>query len=118
MKRYHLHIYFNNEALAEATVLESMALKSSLFDFVKLAEMPIGPHPTGMIECQFDGKDFDRVLIWTEINRRTFSALIHEDTGDDIRDHTQDILWLGTEVKLNFDFFELIKRRPDLKIHQ
>ena len=45
------------------------------------------------------------------------SVLIHQDTGDDAIDHSENIVCLGEPVVLDFGFFELIKSRPDLKIN-
>lgn len=91
---------------------------SSLFDVIELYEQPIGPHPRGMIEMHFGEPCRTKAIEWLETHHDHFSVLIHEDTGDDVKDHTYNIRWLGPVLPIDFGFFELIKIRPDLRIHQ
>ena len=70
-----------------------------------------------MKDVHFGETDYASVVSWLEDNRGDFSVLIHQDTGDDFRDHTEGIPWLGKELPLKLDFFELIKRNPALYIH-
>lgn len=115
---FHVHIYFTADQLEKAILLAEQARMSKLFKFVKLSEQPIGPHPTGMIETHFSEPLYASVLEWLEKNREEFSALIHEDTGDDIKDHTTGSRWLGAKVPIDFGFFDIVQQRPDLRIHK
>lgn len=118
MNRYHAHIYFGSKDLELARSLSERARATAFFDTVKLFEQPIGPHPTGMIETNFSEPSYNSAVEWIDSNRGTFSALIHHDTGDDIKDHTDNIRWLGQEHTLNFNFFKLIQERPELRINK
>jgi aromatic ring-cleaving dioxygenase len=118
MKRFHIHVYFEPDSLESARVLAERARLTNLFEFVEIHEQPIGPHPTGMIEAHFGDQSYISVLDWVEAHLGVFSALIHQDTGDDFSDHTEGARWLGKELPLNFDFFELIQLRPEFRIHQ
>lgn len=117
-KRFHAHIYFEPKDLESARSLAEKARVISQFEFVTISELPVGPHPTGMIEIHFSEPSHSLAIDWIKNNRGTFSGLIHQDTGDDLKDHTDNILWLGPKVPLDFSFFELIRRRPDLRIHR
>lgn len=117
MKRFHLHIYFKPTELEKARVLAGRAQRMHLFDVVKFHEHPIGPHPTGTIEGHFGDAAYSSVLEWVEANRGDFSTLIHQDTGDDFKDHTDGCSWLGQELLLDFSFFQLIQLRPELRIN-
>ncbi len=117
MKHFHVHIYFEPDTLERARLLAERASLMDLFEFVKLHEQPIGPHPTGMIEAHFNQPSYHSVSDWVKANRGAFSALIHSDTGDDIKDHTDGIAWLGKELPLDFDFFKLIEAHPEFRIH-
>ena len=88
------------------------------FESVKIQEKPVVPHPTGMIEIHFGEPCYNKVIEWLNVNRGVLTAMVHEDTGDDFKDHTDGIRWLGKELPLDFSFFELILERPDLRIHQ
>ena len=118
MKRFHVHIYFEPSALENARLLADRAEQTRLFTFVKLHEQAIGPHPTGMIEGHFNEPSYVPVLNWLEGNRGAFSVLIHHDTGNDFIDHTAGARWLGEEMPLDFNFFELIQVHPELRIHE
>lgn len=117
MKRFHLHVYFPSDQPEAARLWRANAALSGLFDSVRLHERPVGPHPTATIEAHFAESAYASALGWVEARRGSFSALIHPDTGDDLKDHTDGARWLGEEVPLRFDFFELVRTRPDLKIH-
>ena len=118
MKHFHVHIYFNPADSQLAYAVFKNANLMNLFEFVKFHEQPIGPHPTGMIEMHFNETSYNQVVDWVEVHREIFSVLIHQDTGDDFKDHRESIRWLGTPVVLDFSFFELVQARPHLRIHQ
>ncbi len=117
MKHFHAHVYFEPSCLEEAQFWKANADLTGLFPFIKLHEKPVGPHPIGMIECHFIELKYAAVLAWITTFRGVFSVLIHQDTGDDLKDHTECVLWLGEKLKLNFDFFEKILKDPNLRIH-
>jgi DOPA 4,5-dioxygenase len=117
MMHFHVHVYFGPTHFESAHLLAERARLTKLFELVKIHEKPIGPHPTGMIEGHFSEPVYSSVLNWIESNRGSFSALVHQDTGDDFKDHTEGVRWLGQELKLDFDFFKLIQLRPEFRIH-
>ena len=118
MKQFHVHIYFEAKDLEQANKLIGKARTNDLFEATKLHDRPVGPHPTGMIELLFFQSVYNEVVDWVEENRGSLSVLIHQDSGDDFKDHTEDILWLGPKQPLDFSFFELVKIRTDLRVHQ
>ena len=85
MKYYHAHIYFEPNDLESARALRASADLIGLFGFVKFHEHPVGPHATGMIEAHFTELVDGPVMAWLQNNRGTFSVLVHQDTGDDVR---------------------------------
>ncbi len=117
MNHYHSHIYFKSKDLEPAFIVFEQAQMSGLFQFSKFHEKAIGPHPLGMIELHFNELSYAEVLGWVQSHRGDLSALIHHDTGDDLKDHTEGILWLGANLPLDFSFFELIQTRPELRVH-
>tara|TARA_B110001454_G_C12723340_1_gene436805 strand:+ start:21637 stop:21993 length:357 start_codon:yes stop_codon:yes gene_type:complete len=117
MKYFHIHIYFEVNDIGYALELWEKAKLIGLFDVVKFQEKPVGPHPTGMVEMHFKEPRYSLALEWVKIHRGHLTAMIHQDTGDDFKDHTDHIQWMGKELPLDFRFFELILLRPDLKIN-
>lgn len=64
-------------------------------------DKPIGPHPVGMFEVNiFTPTQFGAFIPWLVINRGPLSALVHPNTGDDVRDHSQRVTWLGQPFPL------------------
>lgn len=118
MKHFHAHLYFEAKDVEGARNCMREAGSLGLFTLVKFHEQPIGPHPTATIELHFTETVYASALEWLQENRRDFSVLVHQDTGDDFEDHTANIQWFGKEVPLNFEFFKLIQSRPDLRINQ
>jgi aromatic ring-cleaving dioxygenase len=117
MKHYHAHIYFKPEETTSARRLARRALVTGIAETVKLHERPVGPHPTGMLELHFNEVSYALVTKWIETHCGMYSVLIHQDTGDDVKDHTDGIRWLGQKLPLDFGFFELIQSRPDLRVN-
>lgn len=117
MKYFHAHIYFKAKDIDYARSLANKVRSQDNFEKVEFYEKPIGPHPLGMIEAHFREPCRKTITEWLTQNHGKFSVLIHEDTGDDVKDHTDDIVWLGEELKIDFSFFELIKTHPELRVH-
>lgn len=46
-------------------------------------------------------EQFGAFIPWLVINRGPLSALIHPNTGDDIRDHSQRATWMGEPLPVN-----------------
>lgn len=68
---------------------------------------PVGPHPIGMFEVNiFTPSQFGAFIPWLVINRGPLSALIHPNTGDDVRDHSQRATWMGQPLPLDIDMLE------------
>ena len=117
MEKFHSHLYFNDDNFIKAQHLADLAKRTNFFDFITISEKPIGPHPLGMVEAHFSNLNYKAAIEWLKKNRGDFSVLIHRDSGDDFSDHTEGIVWFGTKLKLNFLFFDLIKKTPSLRIH-
>ncbi|MCJ1480417.1 hypothetical protein MMC06_000572 [Schaereria dolodes] len=63
---------------------------------------PLGPHPIGMFEVNlFTPAQFGAFVPWLVINRGPLSALVHPNTDDELRDHTQRATWMGEKVPLD-----------------
>jgi aromatic ring-cleaving dioxygenase len=78
-------------------------------------DKPIGPHPIAMFEVNlFTPAQFGAFIPWLVINRGPLSALLHPNTGDDIRDHTQRATWLGQPFPLQVGLLRrLLEKRAE-----
>lgn len=117
MKHYHAHIYFqfaNQET--QDLIDKAFALHSQIFILYKVHSKKVGPHFLPMIELHFMESNKAEVMDWLKVHRKNFSVLVHEDTGDDIKDHLSPI-WLGEKLPIDFNFFEKVKRDASLSVH-
>ncbi len=103
---FHAHVYFDTASReAAARVREGLG---AMFD-VRLGrwhDRPIGPHPQAMYQVAFSPEQFGQVVPWLMLNREGLDVLIHPETGDDVKDHTEHSLWLGEKLELNLDFLK------------
>lgn len=107
-REFDAHIYFEESSRPFAEALREKALTTFHGQQVFIGEMipvGIGPHPIPMFEINFPKEMFTEVVLWLMKERGDLSVLVHELTGDDLYDHTQAALWLGTQVPLNYSVF-------------
>ncbi|KAI4931534.1 hypothetical protein J4E85_004127 [Alternaria conjuncta] len=70
-------------------------------------DRPIGPHPLAMFEVNiFTPEQFGAFIPWLVINRGPLSALIHPNTDDELRDHTQRATWMGQPLPVSTKMFK------------
>lgn len=119
MKKYHAHIYFApDELLLIQKVHAAASLETGIMRVFRIIPNPVGPHATGMFEAHFPESLRTQVIDWFKTNRQGLSVLIHEDSGDDYKDHTENVLWLGEKLPLDFTFFDLVKNDPSKALHK
>ena len=107
-REFDAHIYFASEELKAATLLRDRMkghFKDVVFFVGDMITEPIGPHPLPMFEANFPQECFTEVVLWLMRERENFSVLVHPLTGDDLYDHTQGAMWLGSSVELKYDVF-------------
>lgn len=96
---YHAHIYWENEAQR----FEALHLREPLRELGckvgSIHEEPIGPHPLAMYQVNYSStiaKAVEGLLYKAKLH-----ILLHEDTGDDVRDHTEGARWIGRPLNLD-----------------
>lgn len=102
---YHAHVYFNQDSYEQASVLCDKA--GEIFDVSvgRKHQRPVGPHPVWSCQLAFNPDIYNKIIPWLEENRNGLTVFIHANTGNDLRDHTENLKWLGKEEKLNLDIF-------------
>lgn len=118
MKNFHAHIYFDlhQKHLAENLVTELLHLNLTDLKLWKYHERKVGPHFLPMAEIHFTEKSLKQVLNCLKLHHEGLSVLVHEDSGDDFKDHENPI-WVGPSLPIDFDFFEKVKAQPSLSVH-
>jgi aromatic ring-cleaving dioxygenase len=119
--KYHAHIYFDESSVSQAESFRQKHLKSQndLDLWVgPLVNQKVGPHPTFMFEVHLTSTHLGAYREFIKKENPALSILLHEDTGDDLKDHTTGATWFGKPLELDFTFFDLIQTDPSRKIHK
>lgn len=78
----------------------------------RLWDKPIGPHTLAMFEVNlFTPVQFGAFVPWLAIHRGPLPALVHPNTDDEERDHSQRACWLGQPVPIDMTLFEKMKQK-------
>ncbi len=103
---YHAHVYFDADTVDQARALCQKA--NELFDLVmgRVHEKCVGPHPMWSCQLAFAPAQLDQILPWLALNRDGLIVFTHPETGDDLKDHRDHGIWLGTGLTLKLDIFE------------
>ncbi|KAH7119148.1 DOPA-like domain-containing protein [Dendryphion nanum] len=108
---FDVHIYFL-QTDAEETRFANELWERIRREFPELRiyrvwDRPIGPHPVAMFEVNiFTPEQFGAFIPWLVINRGPLSALIHPNTDEEERDHTQRATWMGQPLPLSLKLFK------------
>lgn len=75
-------------------------------------DQPVGPHAMAMFEVNiFTPAQFGAFIPWLVINRGPLSALVHPNTDDEERDHTQRATWMGEKLPLDLSLFMKMREK-------
>ena len=118
MKKYHAHIYFEPEKKEMALTLSTkvLSLGYPAVKVFKIYDKKVGPHHRPMVELNFTDAERSAVLRCLELNNPDLSILVHEDSGDDYRDHLAPT-WVGQPLPIDFTFFTKVAEDPALSVH-
>ncbi|MCJ1228153.1 hypothetical protein MMC12_004814 [Toensbergia leucococca] len=111
---FDVHIYFfqsNQDQMNFAISLwERIRREFPELRIYRVWDKPVGPHPVAMFEVNiFTPAQFGAFIPWLVINRGPLSALIHPNTEDEERDHTQRATWMGEKLPLDLSLFKSMK---------
>ena len=100
---YHAHVYFDADGVEAATALCEDARERFGIAMGRVHQRPVGPHPRWSCQLAFDANRFAEVVPWLVMHRGALDVLVHTESGDTIRDHTQGAMWLGNSHTLNLE---------------
>lgn len=104
---YHIHVYFNEQSAPQAEVLREKAQ-----DFWGEARVgrfhrqPVGPHTSGSFQVYLTVDEKDKASNWLTQELGGLSAIIHELSGDNYRDHTENVMWFGKKQPIDVSIFK------------
>lgn len=103
---YHAHVYYDPSEIPEVNKLLEKVSKTYTFKIGRVWDRPVGPHPVGSCQITVPTEEIWNFIPWLMKERENFDFFIHANTGDDLLDHTQYILWLGKSYELNLELFQ------------
>ncbi|KAK4556054.1 hypothetical protein LTR86_006750 [Recurvomyces mirabilis] len=117
---FDVHIYFMQSVPSEVTfateLWERIRREFPELRIYRVWDRPLGPHPIAMFEVNLHTPEqFGAFVPWLVINRGPLSALVHPNTGDDVRDHTQRATWMGQPIPLAVGFLREILQKQEVE---
>jgi aromatic ring-cleaving dioxygenase len=103
---FHAHIYFDPPELAKAQALAAAARKKFEVPVGHFHVRPVGPHPRGSVQMTVMPEQFGDFARWLVVNRGGLTIFAHASTGDDLADHTHNVVWFGDSEPLNLSIFD------------
>ncbi len=98
---YHAHVYFDETTVDQARSLCEGARDTFGVEMGRIHERPVGPHPCWSCQLAFTPDIFADLVPWLALNRGGLVVFCHPETGDEIADHTEHALWMGTGMELD-----------------
>ena len=105
IRDFHAHIYYDPEEVERAKELAAAAHERFGLAVGRFHLGPVGPHPRGSVQLSVPKDDFGDVAQFLALNRNGLTIFAHADTGNDLADHTQHVLWFGESEPLNLSIF-------------
>ena len=105
IRDFHAHIYFNPEELEQAKALGDRAAQLFSVPTGHYHQRPVGPHPRGSCQLTVPPERFGDFAQWMVLNRSGLTIFAHASTGDDLADHTHNVIWFGPSERLDLSIF-------------
>jgi aromatic ring-cleaving dioxygenase len=105
IRDFHAHIYFNAEEVELARALAASAQARFSIAVGHFHLRPVGPHPRGSCQLTVPRDLFGDVAQWLALNRQALTIFAHAETGDDLADHTDHVIWFGPSEPLDLSIF-------------
>jgi aromatic ring-cleaving dioxygenase len=100
IKGYHAHVYYKEGTKEVAAALREQISQKFAVKLGRWHDNFVGPHKASMYQIAFLPAEFNKIVPWLMINRSDLDILVHPETGNDLQDHTEFALWLGTKLEL------------------
>jgi len=103
---YHAHVYFDAQTVQQARDLCNRAADTFGVTMGRVHERPVGPHPMWSCQLAASPAQFAALLPWLALNRAGLIVFSHPNTGNDLPDHRDHGIWLGTGLPLDLTIFD------------
>lgn len=106
IRDFHAHIYFDAPELGQAQALAAAAAEKFGVPVGHFHVHAVGPHPRGSVQMTVTPEQFGDVARWLVVNRGGLTIFAHASTGDDLADHSHNVVWFGPSEPLNLSIFD------------
>lgn len=93
---YHSHVYFDAHSVEQAKRLCFEAARRFELKMGRVHERPVGPHPDWSCQLAYRPHVLPQLLPWLALNRRGLVVFTHPITGNDLIDHRDGAIWMGS----------------------
>jgi DOPA 4,5-dioxygenase len=105
IRDFHAHLYYDPGEVDQARTLarEAQRLFGVAVGHFHLG--PVGPHPRGSCQLTVPTERFGDFAQWAVLNRKGLTIFAHAETGEDLADHTEHVIWFGPSEPLDLSIF-------------
>lgn len=108
---FDFHVYYKHTDESETNFVkvlyERIKKEFPELRIYRLWDKPVGPHPTAMFEINtFTPHQTGALFSWLTVHRGPCSVLIHPNTDDPYKDHTELLSWMGKPWVLNTEIMK------------
>jgi DOPA 4,5-dioxygenase len=105
IRDFHAHIYYDPEEVELAKQLAAAAKARFPIAVGHFHLRPVGPHPRGSVQLTVPSDVFGGVAQFLALNRGPLTVFAHAETGNDLADHTEHVIWFGPSEELDLSIF-------------
>ncbi|NEQ99202.1 MAG: DOPA 4,5-dioxygenase family protein [Cyanothece sp. SIO2G6] len=105
IKGFHAHVYFDHDTVEPARELCQQAEQMFPIKVGRMHQKPVGPHPCWSCQLAFPSELLGEIIPWLALHRGGLTIFIHPETGNDLKDHTDHAIWMGTIEPLKLEVF-------------
>jgi aromatic ring-cleaving dioxygenase len=105
IENFHAHIYYDAPEVELAKRLAAATQERFGVPVGHFHLGPVGPHPRGSVQMTVPTDQFGDVAQWLALNRGGLTIFAHANTGEDLADHTQHVIWFGPSEALDLAIF-------------
>jgi aromatic ring-cleaving dioxygenase len=105
IRDFHAHIYYDPEDVERAKQLAAAVHARFPVAVGHFHLRPVGPHPRGSVQLTVPTQSFGDVAQFLALNRDGLTIFAHAETGNELTDHTQHVIWFGESEELDLSIF-------------
>jgi aromatic ring-cleaving dioxygenase len=106
IRNFHAHIYYDPDQVEKARTLAAAAQARFPIAVGHFHLSPVGPHPRGSVQLTVPTQAFGDVAQFLALNRGGLTIFAHAETGDDLADHSEHVIWFGPSEPLDLSIFD------------